>query len=106
MPKITFTLPDGKERTCSACEGLSLMEEALQNALPGIIAECNGSAACATCHVIVEGALAAMLDPISEHENDMLDFTAAARQPGSRLSCQIRVDDRLDGALVHIPAGA
>ncbi|ASY66818.1 Ferredoxin, 2Fe-2S (plasmid) [Sinorhizobium sojae CCBAU 05684] len=106
MPKITFALPDGKERTCSANEGLSLMEVALQNALPGIIAECNGSAACATCHVIVEDALAAMLDPISEHENDMLEFTAAARQPGSRLSCQIRVDDRLDGAIVRIPAEA
>lgn len=47
-----------------------------------------------------------MLDPISEHENDMLDFTAVARQPGSRLSCQIRVDDRLDGAIVRIPAEA
>lgn len=106
MPDITFALPDGKERTCSASEGLSLMEVALQNAVPGIIAECNGSAACATCHVVVDEALAAILDPIGDHENDMLDFTSAARQSGSRLSCQIRVDGRLDGAVVRIPAGA
>lgn len=101
---ITFALPNGKEQSCTAREGLSLMEVALQNSIPGIIAECNGSAACATCHVVVDDHLSAALDPISEHENDMLDFTEAPRQAGSRLSCQIRVDGRLDGSLITIPA--
>lgn len=104
MPEITFILPAGKEQSCTARVGLSLMEVALQNAVPGIVAECNGSAACATCHIIIDDALASMLDPISEHENDMLDFTAAPRAPGSRLSCQIKVDGRLDGATIRIPA--
>jgi 2Fe-2S ferredoxin len=104
MPDITFILPNGMEQSCTAREGLSLMEVALQNAVPGIIAECNGSAACATCHIVVDDALASMLDPISEHENDMLDFTAAQRAPGSRLSCQIKVDGRVDGATIRIPA--
>lgn len=104
MLQITFLLPAGKELSCTAREGLSLMEVALQNSVPGIIAECNGSAACATCHIIVDDALASMLDPISEHEHDMLDFTAAPRARGSRLSCQIKVDGRLDGATIRIPA--
>ena len=103
MPNIDFILPDGGKQTCVANENMSLMEVALRNSIPGIIAECNGSAACATCHVIIEN-LAGALDPISEHEHDMLDFTAAPREPGSRLSCQIRVDGRLDGATVRVPA--
>ena len=104
MPEITFILPAGREQCCTAREGLSLMEVALQNAVPGIIAECNGSAACATCHVIIDDALAGLLDPVGDHENDMLDFTAAPRTSGSRLSCQVRVDARLDGATIRIPA--
>lgn len=104
MTEVTFMLPDGTQHSCFAREDLSLMEVALQNSVPGIIAECNGAAACATCHVIVEDRLAGSLDPVSEHENDMLDFTAAAREPGSRLSCQIRVDARLNGATIRVPA--
>ncbi|AVA25687.1 2Fe-2S iron-sulfur cluster-binding protein [Rhizobium sp. NXC24] len=102
MTEITFILPNGGEKACSASEGLSLMELALQNSVPGIVAECNGAAACGTCHVIVDNTLIDILDPISEHENDMLDFTTAPREPGSRLSCQIRVDGRLNGAVVRI----
>ena len=105
MPTIEFILPDGGKRSCVASEDMSLMEVALRHSIPGIIAECNGSAACATCHVVIEDA-AGVLDPVSDHENDMLDFTQAPREPGSRLSCQIRVDSRLDGAVVRIPAEA
>jgi 2Fe-2S ferredoxin len=103
MATITFILPDGGKQTCTANEDLSLMEVALKNSIPGIIAECNGSAACATCHVVIEESVGA-LDPIGDHENDMLDFTAAPREPRSRLSCQIRADARLDGAIVRVPA--
>lgn len=102
MPTIDFILPDGGKRNCVASEDTSLMEVALRNSIPGIIAECNGSAACATCHVVIDGA-AGELDPVSDHENDMLDFTSAPREPGSRLSCQIRVDARLEGATVRVP---
>lgn len=104
MTEIIFILPSGEERTCAGREGLSVMEIALQNSVPGIIAECNGAAACATCHVVIDPATADMLEPISEHENDMLDFTTSVRRPTSRLSCQIKFDVRLFGARVEIPA--
>lgn len=104
MTAIIFKLADGRQQVCAAVEGRSLMEIALQNDVPGIIAECNGSAACATCHIIVDDSLMAQLDPIGDHESDMLDFTASPREPGSRLSCQIKFDARLDGATVRIPA--
>lgn len=104
MTNVTFILPDGSARACNAAEGLSLMEIALQNAVSGIVAECNGAAACGTCHVIIDNSVAPLLDPVSEHENDMLDFTAAVREPGSRLSCQIRIDARLDGAIIRVPS--
>lgn len=104
MFSITFNLPNGEERTCSAMEGLSLMEVALKNSVPGIIAECNGAAACGTCHVVFDSVTAATLDAVSDHENDMLDFTAAPRRSGSRLSCQIRIDNRLSGARIEVPA--
>ena len=103
MPTFNFILPDGREQSCAAREGMSLMEVALTNSISGIIAECNGAAACGTCHVIIEG-FEAILDPMTDHENDMLDFTAAPREPGSRLSCQITVDDRLVGAIIRVPA--
>lgn len=102
MPTIDFILPSGGKRSCAVSDDMSLMEVALRHSIPGIIAECNGSAACATCHVVIENTADA-LDPVSDHENDMLDFTQAPREPGSRLSCQIRVDSRLEGAVVRIP---
>lgn len=102
MPTIDFILPDGGMRSCVASEDMSLMEVALGHSIPGIIAECNGSAACAICHVVIEQT-AAELDAPDDHEDDMLDFTQAPREPGSRLSCQIRVDSRLEGAVVQIP---
>ncbi|ANL50926.1 2Fe-2S iron-sulfur cluster-binding protein [Rhizobium phaseoli] len=105
MANVTFILPDGSARACNATLGLSLMEVALQNSVTGIVAECNGAAACATCHVIIDEELAGRLDPASDHENDMLDFTTAAREPGSRLGCQIKVDARLAGAIVRVPRG-
>lgn len=104
MTNISFLLPDGSYRICSASEGLSVMEVALQNSVSGIVAECNGAAACGTCHVIIDESIALSLDPVGEHENDMLDFTAAPREPGSRLSCQLRADARLEGAIIRIPA--
>lgn len=104
MPMIKFLLADGGELGVEAQNGRSLMETALENSVPGIIAECNGSAACATCHVVLPEAIVLALGPISEHENDMLDFAEAPRESGSRLSCQIRVSDVLDNVCVRIPS--
>ncbi|WP_192180139.1 2Fe-2S iron-sulfur cluster-binding protein [Mesorhizobium amorphae] len=104
MPTIRFLLTDGAELAVEAQNGRSLMETALEHSVPGIIAECNGSAACATCHVVLPEEILLALEPISEHENDMLDFAEAPRESGSRLSCQIKVSDALDNISVRIPA--
>ncbi|UIJ83263.1 2Fe-2S iron-sulfur cluster-binding protein [Rhizobium leguminosarum] len=103
MHTINFILPDGTERSCTAMGGMSLMEVALKNSIPGIVAECNGAAACGTCHVVLTDEVGSALDAVTDHENDMLDFTAAPREPGSRLSCQIKIDDRLEGVTIRIP---
>jgi 2Fe-2S ferredoxin len=81
--------------------GWSLMEAAIQNDIPGIVAECGGGCACATCHVYVENG--AVLQPIGDMEGDMLECTAAERRPESRLSCQIKMTADYDGLVVTIP---
>jgi ferredoxin, 2Fe-2S len=104
MPTIRFLSADGAELAVEAQNGRTLMETALENSVPGIIAECNGSAACATCHVVLPEEIMLALGPISEHENDMLDFAEAPRESGSRLSCQVKVSDALDNISVRVPA--
>jgi len=104
MPTIRFLSADGTELAVEAQNGRTLMETALEHSVPGIIAECNGSAACATCHVVLPEEIMAALGPISVHENDMLDFAEAPRESGSRLSCQIKVSDALDNISVRVPA--
>ena len=104
MPTITFVQSNGAKQRVEARKGRTLMEVALENSVPGIIAECNGSAACATCHVILPEDVKSTLGPISAHENDMLDFAAAPREPGSRLSCQIAVSDELDSVSIRVPS--
>ena len=103
MPSIVFIQPDGERRVVEATEGKSVMETALQHGIAGITAECNGSAACATCHAYFEEDRLALLGVIEPHEEDMLDFTASERLPASRLSCQVKVTNALDGAIVRIP---
>ena len=79
------------------------MEGAVQNGVQGILAECGGACMCATCHVYVDEAWLARLDPIEEEEQEMLGSTAAERKVNSRLSCQIRVTAELDGLVVNLP---
>ena len=98
MPKVTYRQPDGAERTIDVPIGWSLMEAAIQNNIDGIVAECGGGCACATCHVYVVDT--AKLLPIA----DMLECTAAERQPNSRLSCQLKMSADMDGLVVLIPA--
>ena len=83
--------------------GQTLMQVAIDANAKGIEAECGGLMTCATCHVYVREPFASKLPPASADELGMLDFTASPRQPNSRLSCQIRLDDSLDGLVVELP---
>ncbi|MBN9435892.1 2Fe-2S iron-sulfur cluster-binding protein [Bosea sp. (in: a-proteobacteria)] len=103
MPKITFIDAQGTSRTVEAETGSTVMEVAVRNGVPGIEAECGGACACATCHVYVDDAWLAATGQAEPMEEDMLDFAFDVR-PGSRLSCQIRVRDELDGLIVRTPA--
>ena len=102
MPKITFIKFDGKSIDVEAEIGSTVMENAVKNSVPGIEAECGGACACATCHVYVGDAWAAATGEPEVMEEDMLDF-AFDIQPTSRLSCQIKVTDELDGLIVKVP---
>ncbi len=102
MPKITYIEHDGTEHTVEVKKGLSVMEGAIRNNVPGIDADCGGACACATCHVYVDPDFAAETGRPSAMEESMLDF-AANVEPNSRLSCQIRVTDDLDGLIVRLP---
>jgi 2Fe-2S ferredoxin len=102
MPKITYIEHDGTKRTVDAEVGSTVMETAIRNSVPGIVAECGGACSCATCHVHVDEAWSEKVGPPSAMEEDMLDF-AFDVQPTSRLSCQIKVSDELDGLVVRTP---
>ena len=102
MPKITYIEHDGKTHTIEVASGLSVMEGAVQNNIPGIDADCGGSMACATCHVYVKEEWFNRLPPKTEGEDDMLD-QAFEPKTNSRLSCQIEVSEDLDGLEVNLP---
>jgi 2Fe-2S ferredoxin len=102
MPKITYIMFDGKSFNVEAETGSTVMENAIKNSVPGIEAECGGACACATCHVYVDEAWTAATGEPEVMEEDMLDF-AFDVQPTSRLSCQIKVTDELDGLIVKVP---
>jgi ferredoxin, 2Fe-2S len=102
MPKITFNDSSGAGRTIDAELGSTVMETAIRNNVPGIEAECGGACACATCHVYVDEAWREKVGGPSPMEEDMLDFGYDVR-PYSRLSCQIKVTEDLDGLVVTTP---
>jgi 2Fe-2S ferredoxin len=103
MAKITFIQPDGSEMTVDATPGMTVMETAKLNLVPGIEAECGGACACATCHVYVDTAWREKIGAPSQMEEDMLDFAFDVREE-SRLSCQIKVTPELDGLVLRVPA--
>jgi 2Fe-2S ferredoxin len=102
MPKITYIEPDGTEHHVEVPAGRTVMEGAKRFTIPGIEGDCGGACACATCHVYVDAGWFERLPPLHELERDMLDF-AFDVQPNSRLSCQIKIDNDLDGLVVSIP---
>jgi 2Fe-2S ferredoxin len=102
MAKITFIDHAGESRTIEAENGSTVMETAIKNSIPGIEAECGGACACATCHVYVDEAWTEIVGKPSPMEEDMLDFGFDVKS-NSRLSCQIKVSDALDGLIVRTP---
>jgi 2Fe-2S ferredoxin len=102
MAKITFIQPDGSAQTVEGEAGMTVMETAKKHLVAGIEAECGGACACATCHVYIDDQWRERVGPPSEMEEDMLDFAFDVRE-SSRLSCQIKVVDELDGLTVKIP---
>ena len=102
MPSITFTDSKGTARTVEAEVGSTVMEVAIRNRVPEIVAECGGACACATCHVYVDDAFMALVGKPQAMEEDMLDFAYDVK-PNSRLSCQIKVTAALDGLKIMTP---
>ena len=102
MPKITYIEHNGTEHVVDAEAGVSVMEAAVKNMVPGIDADCGGACACATCHVYVDEAWAGKLAKRESMEESMLDFAAEPKE-NSRLSCQITVKADLDGLVVRLP---
>jgi|TARA_B110000008_G_scaffold270381_1_gene300566 ferredoxin, 2Fe-2S len=102
MPKITYIDNQGNSKTIDVEKGLSVMEGAIQNNIPGIDADCGGSMACATCHVYVKEEWLKKLPKEDEGEADMIDMAFEPKK-NSRLSCQILITDELDGLTVTTP---
>ena len=103
MPKITYIEHNGKSHEIEVPKGLSVMEGAVQNNVPGIDADCGGSCACATCHVYVNEKWFGKLSKKESAEEDMLDMAYEPKK-FSRLSCQITVEDSLDGLVAKMPS--
>jgi len=103
MTRIVFVEPSGREAAVEVPDGWSLMQGATAGGVDGIVAECGGSCACATCHCYVEEARLGELPPPGEAELAMLENVAAPRQPNSRLSCQVKASSALEGLRVVLP---
>lgn len=104
MIQIRFIRADGTEETLQTPTGQSLMQAAVNANLRGIEADCGGALSCATCHVLLDPPWAGQLPAPAPEERDMLGFAASPTEPGSRLSCQIRLTPELDGLVVRLPA--
>jgi 2Fe-2S ferredoxin len=102
MPKVTFINPDESRITIDVPIGESLMRAATSNGIDTILGTCGGALACATCHIFVDPEHRAQLPEMSDDENEMLEYAAAGRQEGSRLSCQIVMTDELAGIMVRV----
>ena len=102
MAKITYIEHSGKKHTVEVANGLSVMEGAIENNIPGIDADCGGGMACATCHVYVKEEWFDKINKKNEGEDDMLD-QAFQPKKNSRLSCQINISEEINGLVVNLP---
>ena len=104
MPQITYVAQDGTQQTLDIAVGENVMHGALYNGVEGIVGECGGALACATCHCYIDPAWSERVGgPSSDAEREMLGSAVAEVRPESRLSCQIMVSEALDGLVVHMP---
>jgi 2Fe-2S ferredoxin len=103
MIDIEFVQSDGTRERVFSREGYTLMEAAVRSGVPGILAECGGACACATCHVLVDPAWTDRVGPPNSMEEQLLDLVDM-RDPRSRLACQVKLKKALDGLIVHVPA--
>lgn len=103
MPKVTYMSPAGASHEVDVPVGTTVMQGAVKNGIDGIVAECGGVCMCSTCHVFVEESFLDKLPPAQDTEEAVLEIAAEERQPNSRLSCQIKMTDALDGLIVHLP---
>lgn len=103
MPAVTYVSTDGEHDEVELTPGTTVKDGAIENGVEGIVAECGGNAMCATCHVYVDENWIEKLPARSDVEDELLDSTACERTETSRLSCQIRMTDDLDGLVVHLP---
>ncbi len=101
MPKITYIDINGERHECDVANGVSVMEGAIQNGIDGILAICGGSCACSTCHGYIDEAWMEAAGQPDEIEDSTLEL-ALDRKPNSRLTCQIEMNDKLDGLVVHV----
>ncbi|WP_321395957.1 2Fe-2S iron-sulfur cluster-binding protein [Emcibacter sp.] len=99
---ITFVDPEGLSYPVKAEEGENLMQVAVTNSIPGIIGECGGAMACATCHIVLDEKDISRFPERSESEEEMLEFAATEKQAGSRLACQLLACPTIDGIVVHV----
>ena len=104
MPKVIYVQPDGTRREVEVESGYTVMEGALNNDIDGIVAECGGACACATCHAYIDKAWADRLPEMDDMEDCMLD-SAYERRDDSRLTCQVEVTEALDGLVVRVAPG-
>ena len=102
MIEIDFVQPDGTSERAFSREGYTLMEAAVRSGVPGILAECGGACACATCHVVVDPAWTEAVGPPNSMEEQLLELID--RQPASRLACQVKLKAPLNGLVVHVVA--
>ncbi|EKB49643.1 2Fe-2S iron-sulfur cluster-binding protein [Cecembia lonarensis] len=103
MPQITYIDSDGNKHQVELPLGATIMEGAVQNDIKGIIAECGGSCMCATCHCYIAEDYLDKLPEMEEEEDEMLEGAVAPRTERSRLGCQVRISNALDGLVVEIP---
>lgn len=104
MAHITYVEACGQSTTVNLPDGWNLMQGAITNGIEGILGECGGSCACATCHCYVDEARLGDLPPASDTELDMLETVAAERKPNSRLACQLKASPALEGLVLTLPA--
>ena len=103
MPRVTYIEHNGTEHVVEVANGMTVMEGARDNGIPGIEADCGGACACSTCHVYVDAAWVDRIPAKDAMEEDMLDFAWQPDPARSRLTCQLKVSDKLDGLRVQMP---